>query len=323
MIVPSRAERPHVKDKMHDPEVQEDGRHEPPHLAVEDVVQAIVMPSAFLVAVLCRKVQRRLDPLTVSRRFLHEEDDDADGHEDHGQRSPAHARVSPKIGHFAIVFPKFLVALLLATADRRGGVDRFLKARVVGPAQVALQLFAGSCDVVFVIDPQQRALGPLVDAGFDSEGQKVIGEDLGVDPLRQCSDLAQRSIPSNLITAMRRAEATRPRFAAATIQTLSQITTRGPPAHVIALRPARGFAFPGPSPARRLASRDGHVTMNSASLQCQSKRHRHVEARVPSRNPHARPGPSPTSTAGSARFPLNASAKTRPRAAGPLTTSSG
>ena len=62
-------------------------------------------------------------------------------------------------------------------------------------SQKALELFAGAADVVFVVDPDEPTVGPVVDAGFDPEGQEIVGEDLGVDPLGQCSDLAQRSIP--------------------------------------------------------------------------------------------------------------------------------
>ena len=245
-MVPKRAEPPHVEENVHDAEVHEDRRHEPPDLAVEDVVQAVVMPSAFLVAVLCREAQRRLDPCAVCRRFLQEKDDDADGDQGHGQRSPAQARVGPEVGDFAIVLAKLLVELLLAAADRLGGVDGLLIAGVVGPAQVALQLFAGACDVVFVVDPEVPALGPLVDAGLHPESQKVVGEDLGVEspwamfrsgatvnPLEfDHGDAASRIDPASV----RRRD---PRDH-------SQTTTRGPPAHPIGPSPlSRNRAFFG------------------------------------------------------------------------------
>ena len=199
---------------------------------MEDVVQTVAMPSAFLVAIHRRKTERRLD---LAKRSLGEfcmrKTTTQMATRIMVNGTTAQARVGPKVGDFAIVLAKFLVALLLATADRCGGVHGLLIAGVVGPGSDNLQLFAGRADVVFVIDPEEPALGPLVDAGFDPESQEVVGEDLGVDPLGQCSDLAQRSIPSNSITAQAASRSDPAPVRRRDSRDRSQTTTRGPPAH--------------------------------------------------------------------------------------------
>ena len=220
-------------------------RHQPPDLAVQDVGQgrchASVLPGR---GTLVEK--QSVDSISVKlagdscRKKTTTQMPD----QDHRQGAAAQARIGPQVGDFAIVFPELAGRALardggsprrrrppFESGGRRAGSD---SPRSSSPARA---------EVVFIINPEQPALGPLVDAGLDPERQQVVGEDLGVDTLGQCSDLAQRSIPSNAITPTRRTGVDpAPSTLAATLETTPDYHKRGA-AHTIGLPVSAGSSF--------------------------------------------------------------------------------
>ena len=108
---------------MQNAEMHEDRRHEPPDLAVEDVVEAVVV---YLGLPGRRSWSKSSSARTTSRGLLSgdccrkktitQTDDQGDG-----QGPPAQAGIGPQVGDLAIVLAELLVELLLAAADRLGG----------------------------------------------------------------------------------------------------------------------------------------------------------------------------------------------------------
>ena len=69
---------------------------------------------------------------------------------------------------------------------------------VPGLADVRLQLGLGTRELVFVVDPDQPAVGLLVKPGLHSQREEVIAEELRIEVPWQRADLTQRSFPWRL-----------------------------------------------------------------------------------------------------------------------------
>ncbi len=107
------------------------------------------------------------------------------------RRPAAEPEAGPPVGDVAVVLAELAVELLLATAALRGERGRIAELRIVGPAQVGLELLPGPGDLVFVEDPNGPAGGVPVQPGFHPQAEQVVLEDLGVEIRGEVADLSQ------------------------------------------------------------------------------------------------------------------------------------
>ena len=152
-------------------------------------------------------------------------------------------RRKPGAAQRSVTSRKFLRNCLSRSFSRRrtasAAEDRVAEPRIVGLAQVRLELLACPRDMVLVVDPDVPSLGPLVDPSLDVEGEEMVGEDLGVQALGQCSDLSQRSIPHE-VERERAAGPIKPaRAPVRPCRDRPQPTTRGPAWNPLARFPGR------------------------------------------------------------------------------------
>ncbi len=154
--------------------MHEDRRHQPPYLAVRDVIESVVAyPSIGVKSFGCKK--KAVLDLTSFARILEQENNQANRDECDGQWAALNAWSGPQIGNFAKVLAKLLVEHLFLAPDCLSCLVGIAIKRIVGMAQEVSQFVAGPRDLILVIDPQVPTLRQVIDAGLDAESQEVVG----------------------------------------------------------------------------------------------------------------------------------------------------